>query len=677
MSKPRPALLLLLCLLFVACAAPPSTVAGPVAPAVTVAVAAPVQEPREPEEPFVEEADPGPVPIHADDPWWGRRDAPVTIVEFADFQCPFCKRAVGTLDEVRRRYGPGKLRIVWRHLPLPFHKLARPAAALSMRVFERFGNAGFWRLHDAFMADQRSLEEIIAREGGHLGLSVDDIDKLARDAKARLDAAEAEAHHAGAFGTPGFLINGVTLSGAQPVEKFAEIIDEQLAKAAALVAAGTPRRRVYAELTKAQFKPSPKRAPSPPPVVDLAVYRVPIGKSAVRGKPTALVTIVEFADFQCPFCARAAPTLEQLATKYGDQIRFVFKHNPLPFHVNAAPAAELAMEARAQKGEAGFWKAYDRLFRRECAGYAQATNKMECDANGGQWVEGQKQLDAAGLLAHATALRLDLNRVNAAITSRKRAAEIEADQDLADDLDTLGTPSFFINGRKLVGSQPLEKFVALIDEQLAKAQALVHGGVKPAQLYERIIASGKTKPIAETKIVAAPTRDNPSRGPANAKVVVQWFGDFQCPYCARSRATIEDLEKAFPGQIHVVWRHLPISSHANAEPAAEAAMEAFRQRGDRGFWAMFELLYAGQGQSGGLDRPALEGYAAQVGLDPVRFADALDNKAHHAAIAVDQTVAAAAGISATPGFVINGYFVSGAQPLAKFKKVVRRALSGK
>src|SRR5262249_29560765 len=106
-------------------------------------------------------------------------------------------------------------------------------------------------------------------------------------------------------------------------------------------------------------------------------------------------------------------------------------------------------------------------------------------------------------------------------------------------------------------------------------------------------------------------------------------------------------------------------------------MEAFRQKGAAGFWAMFDLLFAAQGQPDGLARPSLEGMAAQIGLDPQKFAAALDTNAHQRGIDADKQIAEAAQISGTPAFVINGYFVSGAQPLSKFKKAVQAALAGK
>ena len=679
-TRPRLILALIGSLLFACGPAPtPVIVAGGPSPPAMVAVAVGDPPPAtEPEEPFVEDGDPGPVPVHASDPSWGRRDAPVTIVEWADFQCPFSQRAVATLAELRLRYGPEKLRIVWKNNPLSFHDKARRAAVVAMALHDRFGDDAFWRAHDAFYGDQMHLADRIADEAGRAGLSMDDVDAMAAGREgSRLDASSDEAKRLGAPGTPAFFINGVYLGGAQPAEKFAAIIDEQLGKAAALLARGTPRHRLYVELAKAERRAAKPPEPRPPEKPDLTIYAVPVGKSPVRGKPTARVTIVEIAEFQCPFCGRVQPTLQQVQAKYGDQVRLVWKHNPLPFHPHAAPAAELAIEARAQRGDAAFWKVHDILFSSECSGNPKAQSRADCESSSGKWVDHQTKLDDADLLDVARSLGLDAKRVADAIGRKKHAAEIEADQALADDVQANGTPHFFINGRRLVGAQPLEKFTALIDEELAKADALVRGGVAPAQVYDRVQAAAQPPPPPQMKVIPPPTRDNPSRGPANARVVVQFFSDFQCPFCARVRGTLEDLEKAFPGQIRLVWRNHPLPMHPDAEPAAEAAMEAFRQKGDKGFWAMYELLYAGQAQSGGLGRKELEAYAAELGLNAAQFANALDGSAHKAIIDADAKVATDAGIQGTPAFVINGYFVSGAQPLGKLKKVVSRALAGK
>src|SRR5262249_15782835 len=153
---------------------------------------------------------------------------------------------------------------------------------------------------------------------------------------------------------------------------------------------------------------------------------------------TAPVTIVEFADFQCPYCVRAEETLKQVAARYGDKVRFVWKNMPLPGHKRAEPAALLAAEAYAEKGAAAF---------REARGLLLAQNG---------------QVEDADLEAVAKAAGLDPTRVSLGLSKRRRLGVIEDDLDLADDAEVTGTPTFFVNGRKLVGAQPFEVFRALV-----------------------------------------------------------------------------------------------------------------------------------------------------------------------------------------------------------------------
>jgi protein-disulfide isomerase len=677
MSKPHLWALGLFCLWILACgpAPAPAVPAPPPQASVPVARVDPEAAPVEP----IDDGSPGPLPVGSADPQWGRRDALVTIVEFADFQCPFCAHVQMTLRQLREAYGPEKLRIVWKNNPLPFHANARPSAVAAMMLFERFGDEAFWTAHDAFYSEPRRLDELPAQVAERLGLRSGELaaPTARRNAEAKIEADMALGKEAGVTGTPAFFLNGVFLSGAQPYDKFSAIVDDQIKKATEALARGTPRRRLYSELAAAQWHKEPQKPASPakPEPEDLSVWRIPVGKSAVRGRADAPVTIVELADYQCPFCGRVEVTITELRRIYGDKVRVVYKHNPLPFHPRAEPASELALEARAQQGDKAFWTVHDLLYHKECAGSPAALDKPSCEANGGTWVDNQIHLDDSDLLGYARSAGLDVDRVRAAIASKKHKAEIDADQDLADDLQASGTPHFFINGRRLVGAQPLDKFKAVVDEELAKAEALIKGGIRAAKVYEAIQAAGKVAPPPEKKTVPAPTRDNPSRGPAGAKVVVQFFSDFQCPFCKRVVPTVEELEKAFPGKIRLVWRNLPLPMHPDAEPAAEAAMEAFAQKGSAGFFAMYELLYAAQGQPGALERPALERYAAQLGLDPARFSRALDTQAHKALIDADHRVADDAGITGTPAFVINGYYLSGAQPFSKFKNRIQRALA--
>jgi protein-disulfide isomerase len=174
--------------------------------------------------------------------------------------------------------------------------------------------------------------------------------------------------------------------------------------------------------------------------------------------------------------------------------------------------------------------------------------------------------------------------------------------------------------------------------------------------------------------VPAPTRANPSRGPASARVVVQLFSDFECPFCRAAASTIDALGKEFPDDVRTVWRNLPISYHPHARLAATAAMEAFAQRGDDAFWAMHDLLYENARSPGGLEQPALERYATELGLDLGRFRRALQQGTHDAAIDRDIAIAKAAGVTLTPAVVIGDLAVFGAEPLSVYRQVVRLAL---
>jgi len=591
-----------------------------------------------------------PVPVTAADPAWGSPKAPVTIVAFSDLECPFCARAAATLSELGRIYGKDQVRIVWKNFPLEFHKNARPAAEAAMAVFKLKGSPWFWAYHDALFTgpgriDMRvidgSLPRGLTRKGIDVALAAGDIGKKVQD---DIELGK----KLGVMGTPGFFINGVFLSGAQPVDKFRAIIDEQIAEARKATASGTAPEKVYATLSAKNYqKPEDRPGASPGQAEDnKTVWRVPVDGSPIKGKNTALVTLVMFTDFQCPFCVKVTPTIEQLSRDYGDKLRIVYKNNPLPFHKDAEPAAELAMEARAQKGDTAFWKAHDLLFAKN--------GKL-----------GPEELEGV-----AKELGIDVKKASDAITNKKHKARIEQDMDLADDVQASGTPHFFINGRRLVGSQPIEKFKALIDEEITKSEALVKKGTPAAKLYDTIIKDGKAATFEKVKVPAV-SKDNPSRGPANAKVVVQIFSDFECPFCKRVAPTLAELDAAFPGKLRFVWRNKPLPFHKNAMPAALAAMEAFKQKGNDAFWKMHDAFFQDQTQ---LDRAGIERVATSLGLDVAKVLAAVDGQSHKPLIDADLKAADEASVSGTPAFVINGYFISGAQPLSKFKKAVNLAL---
>ena len=160
----------------------------------------------------------------------GNPKAPVTIVEFSDYQCPFCKRAEPTVTEVLKAYGPDKVRLVYRNFPLPFHNDARPAA-------EAAGCAGdqgkFWEYHEKLMAASDLSAANLSTLAGSVGVDQKKFDECVAQKKFK-DAVEKDieaGQEAGVNGTPAFFINGRMIDGAQPFEKFKELIDEELAAA--------------------------------------------------------------------------------------------------------------------------------------------------------------------------------------------------------------------------------------------------------------------------------------------------------------------------------------------------------------------------------------------------------------------------------------------------------------
>ncbi|HEY5088773.1 MAG TPA: thioredoxin domain-containing protein, partial [Polyangia bacterium] len=164
-------------------------------------------------------------------------------------------------------------------------------------------------------------------------------------------------------------------------------------------------------------------------------------KGPSKGRKDAALQVVIFSDFQCPFCKRIEPTLAQMEKEYGGRIRMVWKNFPLPFHENAGPAAEAAMAAQAQ---GKFWEMHDRLFA------------------------DQQHLDRATFEKYAGELGLDLPRFKADLEAERFKDAIEADRKDGDAVGVVGTPTVFINGRRIAGAYAWETFKQIADTELTK-----------------------------------------------------------------------------------------------------------------------------------------------------------------------------------------------------------------
>jgi protein-disulfide isomerase len=577
----------------------------------------------------------------------GPADALVTIVEVSDFECPFCKRAGPTIKQIETAYA-GKVRFVFKHNPLSMHPNALPAAMMAEEARLHGGDEKFWAMHDRLYEmktfDLPSLDGLAKEMGiptttAKVMLDISKIDRIRRDQNL--------ANSLGARGTPTFFVNGRKVVGALPYEAFRAIIDEELAKAEASVKAGTPRKELYAAIAaKGATAPVMVAAPAAPapgapgaPAPNAQAAKVALRKDdPAKGPKAALVTVAIFSDFQCPFCTRVEPTLQQIEKAYAGKVRIVWKHQPLPFHPQALPAAKASEAARAQ---GKFWGMHDKLFA------------------------SQASLSDATFERIATELALDLERFRTDAASPVTAGRIAADQKLATSAGATGTPTLFVNCRKMVGAQPFESFKQVIDDEIKKGEARIARGEKLDRgFYDRICAANVAAapppapaPVARTDVKVPIRTDDPSRGEASAKITVVEFSEFQCPFCSRAIPTVSELEKKHGKDVRVVWKHMPLSFHANAMPAALAA-EAAREQGK--FWEMHDKLFAGQAS---LSDAAYEKYARELGLDMARFQATRAAPATRKRVEDDMAAAAAAGVTGTPTFVVNGEPVVGAHGL--------------
>lgn len=171
-------------------------------------------------------------------------------------------------------------------------------------------------------------------------------------------------------------------------------------------------------------------------------FDVQVGNAPVKGGKNAKVTIIEFSDYQCPFCAKGASIMEEVAKKYGNKVKIAYKNFPLPFHQQARPASMAALCAGDQS-EAKFWDMYKRMF------------------------EDQQNLSRSGLEDKAKAIGLNVDKFKECMAEEKFAAQIDSDMREGQELGVKSTPTFFVNGIMVTGAQPIEAFSEIIDELLA------------------------------------------------------------------------------------------------------------------------------------------------------------------------------------------------------------------
>jgi len=575
----------------------------------------------------------------------GPNQALVTIVTFADLQAGRTARNASSLNDLVERF-PGKLRVVHRANPLPKHSDAR-RAELAVRAAGRQGK--FWELHDALLERGKLGEADLLATASAVDLDVErlraDMDdpalaaEVARDRQAALEL--------GIDSSPMSFVNGRPLEPVRFVDDAAELVKEELERAKGRVSAGTPLEKLYGAIVDGGGRRLPGAQRATRKVLDPeAVYRVPVlGDDPVRGPADALLTIVIFADFECPYSARAAAALAGLQRELKGQVRVVFKHSPLPSHPTAALSAEAAVEAQTQ---GRFWEIHDALFARF------------------------RELDEDKLLEIGEGSGLDRDKLAAALRDRSHSERVERDRKLAAELGLHGTPHLFLNGTRVRGSRSTDQLLALARPLVKEADRVRRTPARSPTdagadltLYDRIIADGAAAPVyaepgsspADPDVVTdgkyrvydiVVPDDAPFLGPRDAPVTVVEFGDYQCGWCRRAYPALQALRKRFGDEVRVVFMHFPIAGHEHARQAAEAAVEA-QYHGK--FWEFHEKLLE---SSGALAEEDLVEHARDIGLDPAAMRDALEARSHRDRVRQDVRAARALGVAGTPAFFVNG-----------------------
>lgn len=541
--------------------------------------------------------------------------APVTIVEFFDYQCPFCAKANPVLDAAIRSH-PGKVRLVLKNVPLPMHADAKLAHQAALAAGEQ---GRFWEMHDLLFAHQKNLKPAdLIGYAQQLQLDVPKFQQRLDSGyfKKAVEDDLAAALAQGIDATPSYSINGKPLiAGVQSLERFNSLIDSALNP-------GRPEAPILARL-------SPK---------DLDLSHAPS-----LGRPDAPVVIVEFSDLQCPFCAKIAPTLRELLKQYPDQIRWVFKNLPLEMHPDA-PLAHMAAMAAARQGR--FWEMHDLIF------------------------DGKRNLKKENLLAEARSLNLDMTRFIADLEGAEVRKQVEADLLEGKRLGIDGTPEFFVNGRALSGARPLEQFQLLINSELAILgkpipATAVRPAPRPAPSQSGASKSADARKMTDGKVVEIGV------GSPDAPVTLVWFSDLQSKLSLNATLLVRRVIETHPGKVRLVFRNRPLETHPEAMLLHEAAMAANAQGK---FWQMHDLIVANPQKA---TRHDLLGYAQRLGLDTERFKKEVDSGAYRPQIESDIREAQSRSVLGSPVFFLNSTRIDGLRDEKFFDDLINGQLAAK
>lgn len=380
------------------------------------------------------------VPLDAEDVFRGPATAPVTVVQFGDFGAS-TRGVFPTIERVLGEFGE-RVRFVFRPKVHPSDVDGWRAANILLEAGRAKGDAGYWAAHTRLLEPSMlpDAKTVVAE----LGLDAAALDAaLKGGAHARRLARFASSAWDLEIPTfPALFVNGRRFTGPPSDEELRTLVEEELARSEAAIAAGARPEEIYASIVaRASDLPAAEKRPLPPPPRN----------APSRGPERAPVVVQVFGDLQSPYSQRARTSLAELERSFAGSIRIVWRHRPLPVDRYAVLAAEAALEARAQKGDEGFWAFVDAAF----------------DAQG----RGPDALSRAALVAIAKRLGFDAKAFDAALESHAHRKDVEADARIADEAGIGGVPSYSINGWFLAGNVPYARLARTVDLALRDVAA--------------------------------------------------------------------------------------------------------------------------------------------------------------------------------------------------------------
>ncbi|MFH2005137.1 MAG: thioredoxin domain-containing protein [bacterium] len=428
-------------------------------------------------------------------PWRGARHAKVTIAMFCSFSSYSCRQRRGIYDQLVKAY-PSDVKLVWMDFPKSYYQRDLPASIAAAEVFAQLGNPVFWKYHEKVFANPYQLTdanlEKWATEVGADGAKVRSALATAKG-KSVIDALVQRGADLGVYSSPTLFVNGRKVYDPRTYDDLKRHVDSAVAEADRVIGTGgVTLQGYYDHIQKnAKLKRSyggglfGTRTYQPLTTYrsSTAVYRIEVSdKNPQRGPKDALVTLVLWGDFQCPFTFQVSCALRALLKKHSF-LRVVWMNNPLSFHGRAQHAAEAALAGFAQLGNKGFWAMHDLLFPTDL-----------CLPDGGYrygFFRRRDKLYDEDLATAARKAGLQVSRFQRDMRRRAFQTRVDEEQKLAKSFTIYSTPTFYINGKYFSGVKKVTELTVLLDKARADALKLkLKNNLKASQVYDHIIRNG-------------------------------------------------------------------------------------------------------------------------------------------------------------------------------------------